>query len=179
MEFAIFLLPFQRAWWQPSAACLKTACPTEGSRKKKKNREMVEAVRTLPAPLNWSAARWPRPDSDLRGQLPLRTGLAEVEVKCTCSPSYTGTGLWKMDKWVLPALPQMLSSQKEKVNKKRWRKKKGRQLFAEDGKTKDVDKWKNVPLVVGLCMAAWLPLAMHSICETKFILFIWNSTLVL
>ncbi len=40
---------------------------------------IAKAIKRLPRPWNWAAARWPRPYSSLTRQVPLRTGLAMVD----------------------------------------------------------------------------------------------------
>ena len=71
---------------------------------------MAEAIRRLPTPWNWAAARWPRPYSGLTGQVPLRTGLTMVDqTSWVYVLNVISRGcLWKIDIWVLPALLQCL-----------------------------------------------------------------------
>ncbi len=69
---------------------------------------MAYAIRRLPRPWNWAAARWPRPYSGITGQVPLRTGLAMVDQRSwVLMLSVISRGcVWERDVWVLPAFLQ-------------------------------------------------------------------------
>ena len=130
--------------------------------------KMAEAVRRLSTPWNWAAARWPRPDSGLTGQVPLRTGLAMVDQRSwvyVLSAMSRGC-LWKIDVWVLPALLQRLQGWSQPVSAQttcctlqqtglhgfcprkkpllKMMHKKARKQFAKDKQTKDMDYWNHV-----------------------------------
>ncbi len=72
--------------------------------------KMALAIRRLPRPWNWAAARWPRPYSVLTGHVPLRTGLTMVHQRSWVHVlSVISRGcVWEIDVWVLPALLQRL-----------------------------------------------------------------------
>ncbi len=116
-----------------------------------------------------AAARWPRPYSGLKGQVPLRTGLAMVDQRSWVHLlSVISRGcVWKIDVWVLPALLQRLKGRGGRpVSAKTIRRtlhqiglhgcrprrkhllkmmhKKARKQFAEDKQTKDMNYWNHV-----------------------------------
>ncbi len=72
--------------------------------------KMAYAIRRLPRPWNWAAARWPRPYSGLTGQVPLRTGLAMVAQRSWLHmlSIISRSCVREIEVWVLPALVQRL-----------------------------------------------------------------------